>query len=76
MKSEAIVPQRTEKKTSNRRLNYLKKLAKEQNVKMLKTPEDVENLFALWPGKEDPDEFYNFVRKDRSERRKAEKINP
>ena len=76
MTSEAIVPQRTEKKAGNRKLNYLDRLAKEQNVKILKTPEDVESLFALWPGKEEPDEFYNFVRKDRSERRKAEKDNP
>ena len=76
MTSETIVPQRTEKKSGNRKLNYLDRLAREQNIRMLKTPEDVENLFALWPGKEEPDEFDNFVRKDRSERRKVEKNNP
>ena len=76
MTSETIVPQRKEKKVDNGKLTYLDRLAKEQNARVLKTPEEVESLFAQWPGKEEPDEFDNFVRKDRAERRKAEKNNP
>ena len=54
-------------------MSALDKLAKEQNIKPLKTIEDIEKLSALWPGDEEPEELLNFILEDRKQRRENQK---
>ena len=56
-------------------MSALDKLAKEQNIKPLKTIEDIEKLSALWPGDEEPEELLNFILEDRKQRRENQKHN-
>ena len=75
MKSKKIICKRIKKESGNCRMSALDKLAKEQNIKPLKTIEDIEKLSALWPGDEEPEELLNFILEDRKQRRENQKHN-
>ena len=73
MKSKKIICKRTKKESGTCRMSALDKLANEQNIKPLKTIEDIERLSALWPGDEEPEELLNFILEDRKQRRENQK---
>ena len=51
----------------NDKTKALEELARQQGIKPV---QDIEEIFALWPEDDDPDELLNFILSERAERRR------